>query len=101
MASALQARDNPIARPSAVAARRSAEVVDRRLQSRACIGRPVSNGLLPMLGFRGCRAASAAEGTRMLESLPVTRGDRRIVLLPLAILAVMVVLAVLIGAPAS
>ena len=37
----------------------------------------------------------------MLESLPETRGDPQIVLLPLAILAVMVVLALLTGAPAA
>ena len=37
----------------------------------------------------------------MLESLPETRGDPRVVLLPLAILAVMVLLALLTGAPAS
>ena len=37
----------------------------------------------------------------MLESLPETRGDPRIVLLPLAILTVMVLLAILFGAPAA
>ena len=37
----------------------------------------------------------------MLESLPETRGDRQIVVLPLAILIVMVVLALLTGVPAS
>jgi hypothetical protein len=38
----------------------------------------------------------------MLESLPeTTSGDSRIVLLPLAILAVMLVLAVLMGSPVA
>jgi hypothetical protein len=37
----------------------------------------------------------------MLESLPETRGDPRIVLLPLAILAVMIVLTLLVGPSAA
>lgn len=37
----------------------------------------------------------------MLDSLPETRGDPRIVLLPLAILAVMVMLALLAGPAAA
>jgi hypothetical protein len=37
----------------------------------------------------------------MLDSLPETRGNPRIVLLPLAILTVMVVLAILVGPTAA
>ena len=37
----------------------------------------------------------------MLDSLPETRGDPRIVLLPLAILAVMIVLTLLVGPSAA
>jgi hypothetical protein len=37
----------------------------------------------------------------MLDSLPETRGNPRIVLLPLAILAVMVMLALLVGPAAA
>jgi hypothetical protein len=54
-----------------------------------------------MIGIGGRRAGNAPKGTWMLESLPETRGDPRIVLLPLAILTVMVVLALLMGPPAA